>query len=195
KRTGGREGIFDELDGTKWYSEGGLSAVFAGAIMVNNIVQDAIIYAPLFEMPVEYTASLGGGSFLNGKQILVSPRRHVMRIAVATAGHSAERYDAQPIIAKLLKHGYEVEDVKSISYSCAALASGVIDGILFPWGTLWDVIPGDLLVREAGGVTSDLDGAALDYSGDSVDGFIMASNDLVHKLLFMIVRENRRTPT
>ena len=61
----------------------------------------------------------------------------------------------------------------------AFIAAGAFDGF-WEWGLhAWDVAAGALLVREAGGAVSAIEGGAFDVFG----GSILASNPLVHEEL------------
>ena len=193
----GIEFIVDELDGTDGFSRDIPLAVFAAARLFDCVVQDAIIHAPLaFGVARSYTAaSHRGVALLNGKPIhVVSDRRERLRIGIATSAHKAERYHAFRIAQALADLGHIMNSVTSISHSCAMVAAGHLDGVLFPWDTLHDTAPGDLLVREAGGVTSDLNGNKLTYAGNSVEGFIMANSLATHGLLLDLAQQHRREP-
>ncbi|MFX0175785.1 MAG: inositol monophosphatase family protein [Candidatus Hodarchaeota archaeon] len=58
----------------------------------------------------------------------------------------------------------------------------------------WDFLPGELLVREAGGIVSDLNGNPLKFENEkciiSAPGCV-ASNGLFHKEILNIIKENR----
>lgn len=189
---GGVEYVIDELDGTNAFSRGVAAAVTAMAMLENFVPQVAVIHAPLGVKPATYCAGLGGGATLNGKPIRVSSRT-VPRVAIATAGSPTEKFAAWPLATELVTSlGWQVETVHSISLSCAMLAAGQLEVVLFPWGTLHDTVMGDLLVREAGGVTSDLNGRKLTYEGREIDGFIMANNHENHRVALEVVNKYRR---
>lgn len=197
RRGGGLEFVVDEVDGTDGFSRDMPLAVFAAAALFDHHVEHSIIHAPLYFLePRTHTANRGGGAFLNDELIKVSSRTEKPRIAIATANHPKERYRAWRLAQDLAEHGYcNISTVTSISYSCAMLAAGHLEGVLFPWDTLHDTAPGDLLVREAGGFTSDLNGERLDYSRNSVEGFVMANNEAMQDFLLNAVARHRRTPT
>ena len=95
-------------------------------------------------------------------------------------------------IAKVLEQiGFRTEGVASIGYADMLVAAGEYAGVIFPGSSLYDTAPGDLLVREAGGVTSDLQGRPLRYDIDKLDGHITACNEFFLDVLLQTVRKYR----
>lgn len=186
--------IGDPLDGTKNFAEGGREATVAIAVHDErkNKLLASVIYAPLLYNPAMYLATKGHGATLNGKRIRVASATGVGRVAVATAGSPTERFDATLVIAELVRRGWIVVDVKSISHAFALLAAGFLNGVLFPWGKLHDVAPGDLLIQEAGGFLSDLNGNKLDYGGSEVFGCVAANSEENHCELLRVAKKYRR---
>ncbi len=189
---GGFEGVFDEIDGTLEFSRGGLYAVFAGAVMLDHQVWNSIIYAPLLDEQPTYEAVVGLGAFCNNRPIHVSKKKAHPKIEVTTAGVTNELYKASAVISELGLCGCDVSDVLSISFSCALLAEGKTEGVLFPWTTLHDIVPGSLLVKEAGGIITDLNGRDLDLSQNAVEGFIAANCKDTHDMLLNVAQRNRQ---
>lgn len=93
----------------------------------------------------------------------------------------------------LLKNPSEIEALKSIKsygatqislpigYEYLQIASGKIDGLvcLNPRGKIWDYAPGTLIVREAGGLVTNIGKLTYDYS----DLNLIASNKRIHQKL------------
>jgi len=61
----------------------------------------------------------------------------------------------------------------------AYVAAGRVDGYWEDWLSAWDIAAGMLIVREAGGYTSDRNGGQDMLSG----GSIVAGNEQIHKAL------------
>lgn len=184
--------IIDGIDGTGKYSRGGHDVAFAMAVQDGQFLTHSLIYNPLVQPELWFEATLGMGAFLNDKGIHVSPvhdsGKHPI-VEIATAPGNADRVPVQKmflIAQELQERGFMVNVVQSISYSNAMVAAGLTVGTIFPWRTLWDIAPGDLLVREAGGRTSDLRGNDLGYRGEPPLGAIM-SNGHFHNLLVDVV--------
>lgn len=202
---GGLEFVLDPLDGTQAYIFGRADSVFVCAIMRDSVPLHAVVLAPLYydikQGAREYTATRGKGAFLyinrNKFGISVSTRTSGQRIALAVSRAEDRPFDGFYLAHELWSNKMVVETFRSVSHECAMLASGHIDGVIFPWGSLHDAVAGDLLVREAGGVTSDLCGEPLDFSKDCVisrndlPGFIMANNCQTLAILLGAVQKHR----
>ncbi len=198
---GGLEAVIDPLDGTLSYILGRADSVYAFAFMQNFVPIHATILAALYydinQRAREYTATQGMGAFLSGCPISVSPKKSGQRIMLAVSRAEDRPFDGFHLAQELWSNEMVVETLRSVSHECAMLASGHIDGVIFPWGGLHDAVAGDLLVREAGGVTSDLTGQPLDFSKNRVisknglPGFIMANNRETFAILLEAVQKHR----
>jgi len=129
-----------------------------------------------------YTATLGGGAFVDGQPIRVSQLHQPTRALIGTGfpfkdQTSADLYLKQfsaltPQVAGLRRAGAAALDLCDV-------ARGRLDGFweltLYPW----DVAAGMLIVREAGGRVTDLAGE------DSTLHFgpVVASNSIMHDWL------------
>ncbi|MES2203578.1 MAG: inositol monophosphatase family protein [Patescibacteria group bacterium] len=186
----------DGVDGTAEFSRGGTDAVFAGAVETKRLgVESSVIYAPLKPVPLLFWAAQAEGAYLNGRKLEVSQVRDTSKypvVEIASAPGGPDRIPVQKmflIAQELQERGFLVNVIKSISYSNAMVAAGVIVGTIFPWQTLWDIAPGDRLVSEAGGQTSDLRGNPIHYRMGPVKGTIM-SNGHFHDLLVDVVSKH-----
>jgi myo-inositol-1(or 4)-monophosphatase len=63
------------------------------------------------------------------------------------------------------------------------VAAGRLDGFWQPTMPIWDVVPGAIIVEEAGGRVSDLAGNASGYEGN-----IAASNGKIHQALVQVLQ-------
>ena len=82
-----------------------------------------------------------------------------------------------------------VRRLGAASLDLAYVAAGRFDGFWERGLSPWDVAAGILLVREAGGLVSDLDGGnrALDA------GHILAANETLHPQLLKLVKTSAQT--
>ena len=90
---------------------------------------------------------------------------------------------AVPQMQAVLQRSQGIRRMGVASLDCAMVASGKLDGY---WETQlkpWDICAGALLVREAGGRVSDLDGGPF----DSRSGRILASNGHIHHELGQVL--------
>ncbi|CAB3792760.1 inositol monophosphatase family protein [Pararobbsia alpina] len=129
-----------------------------------------------------FTATRGGGAFLNGTPIRVSERSTIDQALVATGLPWPDSPHAEAFFAALRAIWRDCRNIRrpgAASLDLAYVAAGILDGY---WETslkLWDVAAGALLVREAGGRISDLAG------GDTwlTTGHILAANPGVHQAM------------
>jgi len=151
--------IIDPLDGTSNYLHGFPHFAVSIAQRVNGRVEHGVIYDPLRDEL--FTASRGKGAFLNSQRIRVSERKTLENAILATAFPFRER-GAMPVYTKIFSSVFrKVEDIRrtgAAALDLAWTACGRLDGYFEIGVKPWDVAAGALLVREAGGVVTDLAG-------------------------------------
>jgi myo-inositol-1(or 4)-monophosphatase len=151
--------IVDPMDGTKEFTR--RIPEFAVSLALTEDAEPVVgvVHNPVAEVTV--WATRGGGSFRDGKPVRVSacPR---LEQAVVVASRSE--------ISRDQFAGYEdwfgeLRPMGSIAWKLAHIACGDADlNVSFAPKNEWDVCAGDLLVREAGGVYTDFDGAKRRYN-------------------------------
>ncbi|HEX3327731.1 MAG TPA: inositol monophosphatase family protein [Actinomycetota bacterium] len=105
-----------------------------------------------------FSATRGGGAHLNGKPIHVSARTDLAHALIGTGF----AYDAQAraiqgkVVLDLLPKVRDIRRFGSAALDLAAVACGRLDGFFEAPTEWWDRAAGVLLVREAGGVVSEL---------------------------------------
>jgi myo-inositol-1(or 4)-monophosphatase len=116
-------------------------------------------------------ASRGAGAFKNGRPIRVSSARSLRAALVGTgypfkAIHLLDRYLGQ--LGRVIQRSAGVRRGGAASLDLAYVASGIFDAFweldLHPW----DYMAGVLLIREAGGVISRLDGSPVGLEPGSI---------------------------
>jgi histidinol-phosphatase len=149
---GARRWVLDPLDGTEWFARG--IPVWGTLIVLEDgdgpLV--AVVSAPALRR--RWWAERGGGAFRDGRRIAVSATAAVEDAFVAHANlYLGFDIDADPLLrAARLSGGYE-------SFLALMLcAEGAVDAAFAPRGFLWDLLPAQLIVEEAGGRFTDLDG-------------------------------------
>jgi myo-inositol-1(or 4)-monophosphatase len=134
-----------------------------------------------------YVAEKGQGAFLNDKRLRVSARKKLGESLLATGIPWAGRGDHDTFLGELAAAMSQTAGVRrfgTASLDLAYVAAGRFDAYwergLFPW----DVAAGILLVREAGGVVTDLDGGQRALES----GHILASNEPLHPQLLKLLK-------
>jgi len=167
--------FIDPLDGTTNYARGLPDFSVSIAMAQNGKVQLGVVYEPLTAQC--FWAQRGAGSYLNGSRLRVSSRH----LAEALALHDWPRKpEPRARMGQLLTQiaplvdGVRSRGSAALAFCC--VAAGWAD---FYWQlTLqaWDVAAGVLILEEAGGKASGLDGRP--YSLYQPDW--LASNGLLH---------------
>lgn len=164
--------LVDPIDGTKSFAGGSSGWCVAVALIHNGAPELAGIFAPVTGLL--YTAIKGRGAFCNGLAITASPRRELEGARLIANAASLAQHGFPPV---------ERASLHSIALRLCAVATAAQDGMLALGPKHdWDVAAGDLIVREAGGRVSDLEGAALRYglSGHKRSG-VLASGPNLHQ--------------
>lgn len=170
--------IVDPLDGTNNFVHGfpffGVSIGLEG----DGRMLVGVIYDPLRREL--FVATKGGGAWLNGRRIHVSPTRALGHSLVSTGFSSKFLKQTQPYLRwfqTLQRSSHGVRRMGSTVISLAAVACGRLEGFyerdLWPW----DIAAGMLLVQEAGGRVTNLAGAPAVLE----EGQLVASNGHIHR--------------
>ncbi|MEP2716346.1 3'(2'),5'-bisphosphate nucleotidase CysQ [Pseudophaeobacter sp.] len=170
----GKERVFivDPIDGTRSFAEGSATWAHSLAIANRGEITAAVIYLPQREL--FYSASKGGGAFCNGKPIMVAPPAPLKATKVLTAKPNLDAQHWQHGSAPEFHRSYR----PSLAYRLARVADGGYSAMLTlrrSWE--WDIAAGDLILREAGGLTSTRLGAPLRFNNASplLDGVVAAT--------------------
>jgi myo-inositol-1(or 4)-monophosphatase len=180
--------IVDPLDGTTnflhGYPEYSISiGVTDGPDLVAGVVRN-------LTKEETFTAFRDGGAYLNGKPISVSRESNPARALIGT-GFPFKRHDLLEQYARqfvhVSRHTAGIRRAGSAALDLSNLACGRFDGfwelVLGPW----DIAAGVLIVREAGGIVTDLDGAEKSVS----HGSVVAGNRDIHPWLLRTVQAAR----
>jgi len=173
--------IIDPLDGTTNFLHGIPLFAVAIALQRGDDIVASVIYNPI--MDELYTAEKGGGAWLaDRKRLRVAGRRHlsdaVISTGIKTQGTSNDGLQLRqlahinPAVAGIRRSG-------SISVDMAWLAAGRFDALWEAGLKPWDVAPGLLMVKEAGGLVTDYAG----QPGSVWNGQIVAGNETLHGAL------------
>lgn len=183
--------IIDPLDGTMNYVHGYPQFAVSIGIKCRGQIEHGVIYDPLSQDL--YTASRGSGAQLNGRRMRVSKRTSLEGSLIGASFPYHERQGLLDQEFKIFKDIYAIcADIRrtgSAALNLAYVAAGRLDGIWETGLKEWDIAAGILLVKEAGGYVSDLEG-----SGDFfTSGNLIAGNTKVHAELLKIIQHHNKT--
>ena len=154
--------LLDPIDGTANYADGSPLCSISLALVRRGRPVLGIVAAPL--LAERFVAVEGGGAFRNGMPITVA-RREVGDPLVALSDFAFGRKHRETnelrfaIIEELVRRSMRLRLHGSVALDLAWLAAGRMSATLALSNLPWDVSAGVLLVREAGGLVFDGDGA------------------------------------
>ncbi|KGP63881.1 inositol monophosphatase [Legionella norrlandica] len=151
--------IIDPLDGTSNYLHGFPFYSVSIAVKIKNRIEHGVIYDPLRHEC--FAASRGRGARLNDRRIRVSKQTQLIASLLGTGFRFREASLAQkylPTFEALFGKCAGVRRTGSAALDLAYVASGRLDGFWEFGLRPWDIAAGALLIREAGGLISDMQG-------------------------------------
>ena len=173
--------VIDPLDGTTNFLHGYPAYAVSIAVLRDGEPVAGVVHnVPSNEV---FTATLGSGCFLNGAPCRVSTIDDPQRALVGTGFPFKDATDIEPYHRQMAAVMAGVSGVRrpgAASLDLASVACGRFDGFWEMQLAAWDFAAGMLLVREAGGVATDLAGARLLAHGPSS---VLAGNPAMHAWL------------
>jgi len=184
---GDYEWLIDPLDGTTNFLQGLPVYCVSVACRKGDELLAAAIQDP--EGGNLFTASRGGGAFWNGRRMSASPSASLTGAFLATgypfrALSTLDLYLG--IFRDVFRHAKAIRRCGSAALDLAYTAAGVYDGFFEFRLSPWDIGAGVLMVREAGGAVTDLDGGNNSFAS----GNVVAGSPGVHRELLEIVQRH-----
>lgn len=180
---GGHEGnsefrwYVDPLDGTTNFAHGFPVYNVTLALEQRGELIAGVIFDPTRQEM--FAAERGGGAYLNGRRIHVSKVERLEDTLVATGFPSRKRHENVNVHfyyqLAMMTHG--VRRAGSAALDLAYVACGRLDAFWEFGLKPWDMAAGILLVNEAGGRSTDMNGAPFSIRGPHV----LADNNHVHE--------------
>jgi myo-inositol-1(or 4)-monophosphatase len=151
--------IVDPMDGTKEFAKRIPEFAVSIALSEDSEPVVGVVHNPIAGVTV--WATRGGGSFRDGKAVRVSACARLEEAVVVASRSEISRDQFAPCEDWFR----ELRPMGSIAWKLAHIACGEADlNVSFAPKNEWDVCAADLLVREAGGVYTDFDGATRRYN-------------------------------
>ncbi len=151
--------IIDPLDGTTNFLLGFPQYCVSIALALKGVVQHGVIFDPVRNDL--FTASRGGGAFLNERRIRVSKTLNIKDALLGTGFPYKEfanfdRYLA--VFKEMTEKSAGVRRPGAAALDLAYVACGRFDGFWETGLNPWDVAAGGLMILEAGGLIADFKG-------------------------------------
>ena len=176
--------IIDPLDGTENFIQGVPHLCISLACQIRGEVEHGVIFDPLRNE--EFVASRGRGSHLGNHRCRVQEQQDHAAGLLATnrpASHQAIAHFM--MMARVSQGSAVIRQTGSAALDLAYVAAGRFQGSWMTGLRPWNLAAGALLIREAGGRISDLDGEA----GFQTSGQLICGSPGSHRMLLAHSKE------
>lgn len=185
--------VIDPLDGTNNFVHGIPHFAVSIAYCWQGRPMVGIVYNPITDL--RYVAVRRCGAQLNGVALHVSPATKLSEVLVGCGFYydrgammRATLKSIEQLFAEAQIHG--IRRMGAAALDLCAVAAGQLGGFFEYYLSPWDFAAGMLIVEEAGGRVSQIDGQTLSLN----PGGVLASNGVLHPELAAIVQNNQVTP-
>lgn len=183
--------IIDPVDGTTNFAHGLPHVATSVGLWHKDRVVLGIVNAPILNEC--FTAVSGGGAFCNGKALRVTDTDNLEHSLVATGFPYAIERELAGVMGRLqavLPATQGVRRCGAAALDLAYVAAGRYEAFYEITLNPWDVSAGWLLVREAGGHMTRINGDAYELRHDDV----LASNGRVHDAMAALLKPFAERP-
>ena len=173
--------IIDPIDGTTNFVNGVPHTAISVGVYKNKKPYLAVVYNPILDEL--YTAKIGKGAYLNGKKLKVSTEDNFQKSLIATGfpyTSGSDENDLNDVVKRIkdvLPLCQDLRRLGSASLDLCYVACGTYEGYYEMNLRAWDVSAGILIVTEAGGKISNINGDEYTLFEDK---FLVASNGKIH---------------
>ena len=177
--------ICDPIDGTTNFAHGLPFFCSTVALEVRGRLEVGAVYDPMRDEL--FSTRRGGGAFLNGQTLAVSSTTALIDSLLVTGFPYSVQVQLEDLVrtfGAFLARSRAVRRLGSAALDICYVAAGRMDGFWEQGLNAWDIAAGVLLVQEAGGRVTDLDGGPFDLR----TGRIVASNGPIHDAMLDVLR-------
>jgi myo-inositol-1(or 4)-monophosphatase len=178
--------VFDPLDGTTNYAHGLPVFCASLALEIDGEAVAGAVYDPTRKEL--FTGERGAGAFLNGTRLHVSETGALLDALLVTGFPYDVHQRLQPLLAMFgafLGQARAVRRLGSAALDLCYVAAGRFDGFWEQSLRPWDVSAGALIVEEAGGRITGMDGTRFDPAA----AHLVASNGRIHQAMLRVIDE------
>ncbi|MGB7433805.1 MAG: inositol monophosphatase family protein [Candidatus Acidiferrum sp.] len=178
--------IIDPIDGTEEFSRGIPTFGILIGIEENGEIVAGIVSAPALSQGTRWWAYRGEGAYRSGKRIHVSARNSLEDAMFFTTGTGwAKNMDAR---ARMRRMADAARSSRSIGgfWQHMLVAEGAVEAAVDWVSKPWDLAPLGIIVEEAGGKSTTIDGERTVYKGRFV-----STNGILHDQVLRLLRGDK----
>ena len=180
--------IIDPIDGTHNFVHGHPHCAVSIALRYKDEIIVAVVYDALRNEL--FSARKGAGAQLDGRRIRVSSTAKLSDSLLCTGFPYRDNAETKPWLktfALILPRAQSIHRTGSSVLDLAYVAAGRYDGFWEFGMQTWDIAAGSLLIKEAGGLITDISGNTDPF----ISGNVVAGNPKVHDKLSQLVSHAR----
>jgi len=177
--------IVDPLDGTTNFLHGIPQFAISVALQREGTIVAGVIYNPANDEL--YIAERGKGAFLNDQRLRVAGRKQLGDCVIACGLPHIGRGDHELSRREMTEMQNRVAGLRrfgAASLDMAFVAAGRLDGYWERNLQPWDIAAGLVLVREAGGIVSGIEG----HDNALESGNVVCGNEMIQRELVKILK-------
>ncbi len=184
--------VVDPIDGTVPFSLGIPTSTFSIALVdrENGQPKVAVVFDPFLDHM--YSALPGQGTALNGRLMHTSKTKELNKSYIFIAGgfkNGQRKFLPGELYDRAKGMGAKPISIPSYIYFACKVATGELVGAIVGLSTSWDLASVSLIIKEAGGTVTDLNGNQQRYDAPT-NGHIVAANQEIHNQLLKMVKGN-----
>jgi myo-inositol-1(or 4)-monophosphatase len=176
----------DGIDGSSFFARGLKDWAISLSQIKNGEVILGMIYSPANNEL--YYAKKGHGAFLNDERIHISKEDNFQHSIVNLGQDIVRIYKMYELEQRFIESSRAHYTIGSSALSYGKLAAGNIDVAAHPGQPIWDIAPGIILVKEAGGMFTNWDGEENFIITRERKNYVIASNGHLHKEALQILK-------
>jgi myo-inositol-1(or 4)-monophosphatase len=180
--------IIDPIDGTTNFMHGIPHFAISIGLERDGQLVAGVIYNPVIDDM--YYVEKGHGAYLNNKRLRVASRKELGSSVLATGFPFKGREGHERSLDELKLTMAETAGIRrfgTASLDLAFVAGGRFDAFWERGIQAWDMAAGILLVREAGGMVTDLDGG----QDMLTKGSVIVANEVLHPQLLKLLKATK----
>ena len=185
--------VCDPIDGTSAYAMGVPTNMFSLALVENGSPIIAVLYDPYLDRM--YHTVKGGSAYMdtagdNTQVLHVSSQADLQDCKITLPAWKIKNHDVSKILHMLIEENVHCFATQSTTYEAALVTSGQITAAIYLGTAPWDIAAAALLVKNAGGSITSLDGTSIDRYDTAIPNGAIISNGLIQPALLELIKKD-----